>query len=71
MLNLLLTFVSQDISCPEAVKLDDIDTAAVTAGFEAAKAALASAEDGSVDAANAAIDMEVNKSMASAVGVSL
>jgi F0F1-type ATP synthase epsilon subunit len=71
LLNLLLTFVSQDISCPEAVKLDDIDTAAVTAGFEAAKAALASAEDGSVDAANAAIDMEVNKSMASAVGVSL
>ena len=65
------TFCTQDISCPEAVKLDDIDSAAVTAGYEAAKAALASAADGSVEAANAQIDMEVNKSMASAVGVTL
>ena len=53
------------------MKLDDIDTAAVTAGFEAAKAALASAAEGSVEAANAQIDMEVNKSMASAMGVTL
>ena len=61
----------QDISCPEAVKVDDIDSAAVTAAFEAAKASFASAEAGSLASAEAQIDMEVNKSMAAAVGVTL
>ncbi len=61
----------QDISCPEAVKVDDIDSAAVTSAFEAAKAAFSSAEAGSRASAEAQIDMEVNKSMAAAVGVTL
>merc|ERR1740117_2118776 len=49
-----------DISCPEAVKIDDIDSASVTAAFEAAKSAFSSAEAGSQAAAEAQIDMEVN-----------
>lgn len=60
-----------DISCPEAVKIDDIDSDAVTSAFEAAKTAFAAAEAGSVDAAMAQIDMEVNKAMGAAVGVTL
>jgi F-type H+-transporting ATPase subunit delta len=60
-----------DISCPEAVKLDDIDSGAVTSNFEKAKNAFASAEAGSVAQASAQIDMEVNKSMAAALGISL
>ena len=59
----------QDISCPEAVKVDDIDSAAVTTAFEAAKAAFGAAEAGSRASAEAQIDMEVNKSMAAAAGV--
>ena len=62
---------AQDISCPEAVKVDDIDSDACTTAFEAAKAAFASAEAGSRAAAEAQIDMEVNKSMAAAAGVTL
>ena len=61
----------QDISCPEAVKVDDIDSAAVTSAFEKAKAAFSAAEAGSRGAAEAQIDMEVYKSMAGAVGVTL
>jgi F0F1-type ATP synthase epsilon subunit len=61
----------QDISCPEAVKVDDIDSAAVTSAFEKAKAAFSTAEAGSRGAAEAQIDMEVYKSMAGAVGVTL
>jgi len=60
-----------DISCPEAVKIDDIDSAAVSSAFEAAKSAFAAAEAGSADQALAQIDMEVNKAMGSAVGLSL
>jgi hypothetical protein len=53
------------------VKIDDIDSDAVTSAFEAAKTAFAAAEAGSVDAAMAQIDMEVNKAMGAAVGVTL
>eukprot|EP00565_Helicotheca_tamesis_P007368 CAMPEP_0185723492 /NCGR_PEP_ID=MMETSP1171-20130828/321_1 /TAXON_ID=374046 /ORGANISM="Helicotheca tamensis, Strain CCMP826" /LENGTH=167 /DNA_ID=CAMNT_0028391205 /DNA_START=52 /DNA_END=555 /DNA_ORIENTATION=+ len=60
-----------DISCPEAVKLDDIDPAAVTSNFEAARSAYSSAEAGSAAQAEAQIDMEVYRSMGSAVGVTL
>mmetsp|Transcript_22601 Transcript_22601/g.40213 ORF Transcript_22601/g.40213 Transcript_22601/m.40213 type:complete len:170 (+) Transcript_22601:307-816(+) len=60
-----------DIVCPEAVKLDDLDPAAVTANFEAAKAAASSAEDGSSDAAEAMIEVEVNKAMGAALGMNL
>ena len=61
----------QDISCPEAVKLDDIDPAAVTSNYEAAKAAFSSAESGSVAAAEAQIDIEVNRAMGAAIGLTL
>lgn len=60
-----------DITCPEAVKIDDLDSSAVTSGFEAAKAAFASAENGSVAQAEAQVEMEVNKSMGAALGISL
>lgn len=60
-----------DISCPEAVKLDDIDSTAVTSAYEAAKAAFSSAEAGSRASAEAQIDMEVNKAMAAAIGITL
>ena len=60
-----------DISCPEAVKVDDIDSTAVSANFEKAKSALAAAEAGSVAAAEAQIEMVVNGAMGSAVGLTL
>jgi len=60
-----------DISCPEAVKIDDIDSAAVSSAFDAAKSAFASAEAGSKEAALAQIDMEVTKAMGAAVGITL
>lgn len=60
-----------DIICPEAVKIDDIDGSAVSKAYEAAKAAFASAEAGSLASAEAQIDMEVNKSMAAAIGINL
>ena len=61
----------QDVVCPEAVKLDDIDSAAVTKQFDAAKSAYSSAAAGSVEQAEAQIDMEVNRQMGAAVGISL
>lgn len=60
-----------DISCPEAVKIDDIDSAAVSSAFDSAKSAFASAEAGSKEQALAQIDMEVTKAMGAAVGVTL
>eukprot|EP00555_Chaetoceros_dichaeta_P002149 CAMPEP_0198252520 /NCGR_PEP_ID=MMETSP1447-20131203/3022_1 /TAXON_ID=420782 /ORGANISM="Chaetoceros dichaeta, Strain CCMP1751" /LENGTH=167 /DNA_ID=CAMNT_0043937813 /DNA_START=117 /DNA_END=620 /DNA_ORIENTATION=- len=60
-----------DITCPEAVKIDDIDSDAVTSGFEAAKTAFSAAESGSREQAEAQIDMEVNKSMGAALGITL
>jgi F0F1-type ATP synthase epsilon subunit len=61
----------QDVVCPEAVKLDDLDPSAVTSNFEAAKSAFASATAGSVEQAEAQIDMEVNKAMGMAIGLNL
>jgi hypothetical protein len=55
----------------EAVKLDDIDPSAVASNYEAAKSAYGSAAAGSVEQAEAMIDMEVNKAMGLAVGLSL
>lgn len=57
--------------CPEAVKLDEIDASVVTKQYDAAKAAFASAAAGSVEQAEAQIDMEVNKAMGVAIGLSL
>ena len=62
---------NQDIVCPEAVKLDDLDPAAVAANYEAAKARASSAEAGSPDAAEALIEVEVNRAMGGALGLSL
>mmetsp|Transcript_50106 Transcript_50106/g.150841 ORF Transcript_50106/g.150841 Transcript_50106/m.150841 type:complete len:168 (-) Transcript_50106:224-727(-) len=60
-----------DISCPEAVKLDDIDSAAVQKNFDAAKNAYSSAESGSAAHAEAQVDIEVNRAMGAAIGLAL
>lgn len=57
--------------CPEAVKLDDIDSSAVSSQYEASKSAYNSAAAGSVEQAEAQIAMEVNKAMGLALGVML
>lgn len=56
---------------PDAVKLDDIDSSAVTSGYEQARAAYAGAESGSIAQAEAQIDMETFRAMGAAVGVSV
>jgi hypothetical protein len=53
------------------VKLDEIDPSAVQSQFDAAKSAFASAAGGSVEQAEAQIDMEVNRAMGLAVGLNL
>ena len=63
--------VSQDIVCPEAVKLDDIDAAAVQKNYEAAKSKASAAEAGSAEAAEAMIEVEVNRAMGGALGLNL
>jgi F0F1-type ATP synthase epsilon subunit len=60
-----------DIVCPEAVKLDDLDSSAVQSQFEAAKAAYGAAISGSLEQAEAQIDMEVNRAMGLAIGLNL
>lgn len=62
---------SQDIVCPEAVKVDDLDSAIVQKNYEAAKSAVASAEAGSMESAEATIELEVNRAMGNALGLSL
>lgn len=57
--------------CVEAVKVDDLDASAVSANYDAAKSAAASATPGSQEEAEAMIDMEVNKTMGTALGLSL
>jgi F0F1-type ATP synthase epsilon subunit len=61
----------QDVVCPEAVKLDEIDSSVVSKQYDAAKSAFASAAAGSIEQAEAQIDMEVNKAMGVAIGLSL
>lgn len=61
----------QDVVCPEAVKLDDIDSSAVSSTFEKAKAAFNSAASGSIEQAEAQIEMEVCRTMGAAVGMHL
>ena len=62
---------SQDISTPEAVKLDDIDSSAVSTGFDQAKAAYANAEAGSIAQAEAQVDMETYRALAAAIGATV
>lgn len=57
--------------CPEAVKLDDIDSSEVSKQFEAAKTKFGTAAAGSVESAEAQIDMEVNRAMGLALGMNL
>ena len=61
----------KDIVCPEAVKVDALDPAIVSANYEAAKGKQSAAEAGSADAAEAMIEVEVNKAMGAALGLSL
>ena len=69
--NTLLKKIIQDIVCPEAVKLDDLDPAAVTSNYESAKSRASAAESGSAEAAMALIEVEVNKAMGGALGLNL
>lgn len=57
--------------CPEAVKLDDLDSAAISSQYESAKTAYNAAASGSVEQAEAQIAMEVNKAMGLALGINL
>lgn len=60
-----------DVVCPEAVKLDDLDPSAVQSQFDSAKSVYGSATAGSVEQAEAQIDMEVNRAMGLAIGLNL
>jgi hypothetical protein len=51
--------------------VDDLDSAAISANYEAAKSAAAAATPGTQEEAEAMIDMEVNKTMGTAVGLTL
>jgi hypothetical protein len=64
-------FFVQDITCPEAVKLDDLDSVAIQKNYEAARIAFGSAESGSLAQAEAEIEMETTKAMAIAIGVAV
>jgi len=59
------------VVCPEAVKLDDIDSAAVSSQFDSAKSAYNSAAAGSIEQAEAQVDMETNRAMGLAIGLTL
>lgn len=60
-----------DVVCVEAVKVDDLDASTISANYESAKNVAASAAAGSQEEAEAKIDMEVNKTMGAAVGLTL
>lgn len=51
--------------------MDDLDSAKIQRQFETAKAMFTSAAAGSLESAEAEIDMEVYRTMASAVGMTL
>ena len=57
--------------CPEAVKLDDLDSAAISSQYESAKTAYNAATAGSLEQAESQIAMEVSKAMGMALGVNL
>jgi F0F1-type ATP synthase epsilon subunit len=61
----------QDVVCPEAVKLDDIDSAAVSSQYESAKSKFNSTAAGSIEQAEAQIEMDVNRAMGLAIGVNI
>ena len=60
-----------DITCPEAVKLDDIDVSLVSSQYAEAKRIHDSSEAGSKAQAEAGVDMEVGRALAGALGVTL
>ncbi|GAX15372.1 F-type H+-transporting ATPase subunit delta [Fistulifera solaris] len=60
-----------DVICPEAVKLDDIDPSEVAKKYDAARTKFSSATAGSIEQAEAQIEMEITKEMGMAIGVSL
>lgn len=60
-----------DVVCVEAVKVDDLDSSVVTSNYETAKSTAGSAASGSQEEAEALIDMEVNKTMGAALGITL
>ena len=60
-----------DITCPEAVKLDDLDGSAIQAAFGDARKAYDSAPDDSEEKAQAQIDMDTCRAMGGAVGIAI
>ena len=60
-----------DITCPDAVPVDDLDASSIASQFADAKKAFESAEAGSQNAAMAQIDMDVCRAMAGAVGITV
>lgn len=60
-----------DVICAEAVKVDDLEANVVSSNYEAAKNAASTAAAGSQEEAEALIDMEVNKTMGAALGLTL
>ena len=68
---LISSNILQDIVCPEAVKLDDLDNSEVQKQYDTAKNAFASAAAGSIEQAEAQIDLEVNRAMGLALGMNL
>eukprot|EP00957_Ditylum_brightwellii_P178780 13618358-Ditylum_brightwellii.AAC.1 len=66
-----LSLYLKGISCPEAIKVYDIDPVAVSSNFEAARNAYNAAEAGSAAQAEVMVDMEMYCAMGSAVGITL
>ena len=60
-----------DITCPEAVPLDDLDTSSVQSNYLDAKKAYEGGEEGSAAKAEAQVDMETCRAMAAALGVAV
>ena len=60
-----------DIAAVEACKLDELDPEVIGGLYDTASKALSAAADGSVEKANAQIDVDTLKAIAFAVGKSL
>jgi hypothetical protein len=64
-------FGLQDLSVGEAVKVEDLDEAAVRSGHAQYVAAMNSAAEGSKERAEAQIGVAVHTAMAQALGITL
>lgn len=60
-----------DITAIEAVRVEELDEAAVKAAFETSKREMEAAAEGSREAAEAQVGVETSKAMAAAIGLTL